>query len=276
MRIKIPTFQNKKELHQYLVTNKGHLIDQKKMAPVFSDPVTFGAQPIDRTKQSAFSTKANTPVIEDLDVLRVKVVANTANWIDSHLDLIIPGAASKSIQERKGLIPFLHDHIHKLEAEIADVIDIYPATMSLRELGLDMDGTTESIIFVGDVKKEYNAKIFEKYKQGRIKQHSIGLHYVKIDLAINDEDWGKEKDFWDKYYPQVINKDVADDHGFFWVIGEYKLIENSAVLFGSNVLTPTLDNNLKNFEPLASTQQQEPSVKDTRVMDALNKLLTKF
>ena len=148
--------------------------------------------------------------------------------------------------------------------------------MWLRELGLDMDGTTESIIYVGDVKKEYNAKIFDKYKKGRIKQHSIGLHYVKLDLAINDEDWGKEKDFWDKYYPQVINKEVTDERGYFWVVGEYKLIENSAVLFGSNVLTPTLDNNLKGFEPLASTQQQEPSVKDTHVLDALNDLLTKF
>lgn len=278
MRITIPTFDTKKELFQHLVDNKKSLIAQKKSLPIWSEPVSFPVIKVDGEGKVGYgvSVKSNAPVTENVDVLRVKVVANTANWIDSHKDMILPGAANKSITERKGIIPFLHDHEHKLDAEIADVIDIYPQQMSLRELGLKMGGTTESIIFIGDVRREYNEKVFEKYKAGRIKQHSIGLQYISLDLAVNDEDWGKEKDFWDKYYPQVINKDVADQDGYFWVINEYRLIENSAVLFGSNVLTPTLDNNMKDIGPVATTQDKEPSVRDTRKLDALNKLLNKL
>lgn len=273
MRIKIPEFESKKELYGYLTANKSKLIDQKKSLPITADPCNFGALQL-HTKDTDTETKANKPVVEDTDVLRVKVVANTANWIDSHMDMILPDAPAKSIRERKGMIPQLHSHLHSFEGEIGDVVDIYLSDISLRELGLNKSGSTQALIFISDILKEYNPKVFDKYKRGKVKQHSIGLQYVKLDLAINDPEWGKEKDFWDKYYPQVINKEVADDAGYFWVVPEYKLIENSAVLFGSNILTPTLDNNIKS-EPVATTQQKEPS-QDTRFLNALNELLTKI
>lgn len=273
MRIKIPEFEDKKALFQYLVANKSKLIDQKKSLPITADPCSFGALQL-QTKDEDTETKSNKPVLEDVDVLRVKVVANTANWIDSHMDMILPDAPAKSIKERKGMIPSLHSHLHTFEGEIGDTVEIYLQDVSLRELGLNKAGTTQAVIFISDIIKEYNPRVFDKYKRGKVKQHSIGLQYMKLDLAINDAEWGKEKDFWDKYYPQVINKEVADAKGYFWVVPEYKLIENSAVLFGSNILTPTLDNNMK-AEPEASTLKSEPS-QDTQFLNALNELLTKI
>ncbi len=100
-------------------------------------------------------------------------------------------------------------------------------------------------------------------KLSKINQHSIGLKYIKIALAINDEDYKEEFEVWNKYFENVINKDKAEVNGFFWAVQEIKLIENSAVLFGSNEVTPTLDNNVK-IEPSADTQKEQ-SVEETIV-----------
>jgi len=243
MRIKTPKFDNKKDLFDYLTKNKESLIKQKKSMPIFGEVSTIGVSKI-KTKATTIKNEHGEEV-ENEDVIRVKVVANTANWIDSHMDMLLPGCWDKSIAERKAWIPHLHDHIHKLDAKVGDVIDIMGTTLSYSELGLDGSGSTESLVFITDIMKSFNEQIFNQYKAGKINQHSIGLQYVKLDLAINDEDSEKELEFWDKYYPQVINKDVADERGFFWVVQEIKLLENSAVLFGSNELTPTLETESK-------------------------------
>ena len=67
----------------------------------------------------------------------------------------------------------------------------------------------------------------KKYKQNKVKNHSVGMRYVKLDLAMNSESkWDEEeKKVWDKYYPIVANKEVADERGYFWVVTEAKIIE---------------------------------------------------
>jgi hypothetical protein len=148
-------------------------------------------------------------------------------------------------------------------AEVGDVVNIYSQDISLSELGLNQKGTTQVLIFETDIIKEYNPVVFKKYRAGKIKQHSIGLMYIRIALAINDEENEKEYDFWNKYYDQVINKDIVDERGYFWVVSEIKLLENSAVLFGANELTPTLDVKSDTlFLPLKGTEE-EPLIKDT-------------
>lgn len=251
MRIAIPEFNTKAELYQYLRANKSELISQKKSMPIYSEAVNFGATKV----KTGIATKSNEAVSEDVDTLRVKVVANTANYLDSHMDVLIPGCWNKSIAERKAIIPHLHDHMHRIDAKIGEVADIYASQVSFAELGIKGNGSTESLIFITDVMKSYNEKVFNQYKMGRINQHSIGLQYIRLDLAINDEDSEKEMEFWEKYFPQIINPEMAEEKGYFWVVQEIKLLENSAVLFGSNSATPTLDNNLKEDAP----QESHPS-----------------
>lgn len=250
MRIKLPEFSSQKDRLSYLIANKEELIEQKKSMPITSDAVTFGVQQV---AKGGFAAKANHPVDEDMDRLKVRVVMNTANWIDSHFDMLLPDAAKKSIEERKDIIPHLHDHIHKIEAKIGEVIDITLPILSFEVLGIEGNGSTQAIVFETELQKSDNEKVFNQYKQGRINQHSIGLQYIKLDLAINDESSEKEFDFWSKHFDSVINKEVAEQSGFFWVVQEFRLIEGSAVLFGANVITPTLDNNVKNSEPLEDT-----------------------
>lgn len=274
MRIQIPEFGSKNELHNYLRRNKKSLISQKKSLPIYSEPSFFSPQ-IVHSKFESF--KNNDPVLEDVDSIRVKVVANSANWVDSHMDMIVDGAPARSIRERKNLIPHLHDHLHLMTAEVGDVQDIYLADISLTELGLDMKGATECVIMVSDVKKSMNEKVFNRYKDGKVKQHSIGLQYVRLELAIDDSESEKEYSFFKDYYDKAINKDKIDEYGFFWVVQEYKLIENSAVLFGSNELTPTLDNNLKmGFVPGSPQTSAIEPLTNTRKMDALTEVLRKF
>lgn len=273
MRISIPDFESKKETFDYLVKNKKSLIAKKKMGIVKSDPFYYSPAIIPRNGKTSFSVKEEGDVQpSDIDTLRVKVVANTANWIDSHMDMILEGAATKSIKERKHIIPHLYDHNHSVMAEVGDVVDIYPQKLHLRELGINKEGLTESIIFVSDVKKSYNEKVFDRYKKGKATQHSIGLQYVKLELAVNDKDYEKEYDFFKKYYDLAINPEIADQYGYFWVVSEYKLIENSVVLFGSNELTGTLEveGDEKTLEPSSGHSNEKEVSPIVRLAQLIN------
>jgi hypothetical protein len=260
MKVTIPKDLKGKELTSFIIQNKEALYAQKNKAFKYADA---WEAPVELFHVKGASVTKSADVPKDADTLRVKVVANTANWCDSHMDVLLPDCWAKSINERKGMIPHLHDHIHQLNAEVGDVVNIYSQIVSLSELGVNKPGTTQSLIFETDIKKAYNQQVFDKYKAGKVKQHSIGLQYVKLELAINDEESEKEKDFWDKYIDQVINREYVEERGFFWVVPEIKLIENSAVLFGSNSLTPTLESkedDTENEPPQSTHVQQKKSI----------------
>lgn len=233
MRIKTPDFTAKKDIQAYIRANKSRLISQKCSSPVNSDVCSFAVSlPI---KKSAVKSTDGTE-----GALRVKVVANTANWMDSHSDVILPGAVNESIEARKGMIPHIHDHIHRVDAKVGEVADIYTEDVSLSDLGLNMQGETEALIFETDIIKSYNESVYNQYAENSIKQHSIGLWYDELDFASDDEDYEEEYKLWQAYLDQIINKEDAERQGYFWIVKKYTLIENSAVLFGANSLTPTL------------------------------------
>lgn len=236
-RVIIPEGLKGKDLARFVSQNKDALIAQKKSIPVkYADAVSFGVNLYNIKDGIATKSEGSASVANDTGIIRVKVVANTANWCDSHMDVLLPGCWDKSIKERKGFIPHLHDHVHTLDAEVGDVVDIYSQTISLTELGLSKSGTTEVLVFETDIRKDYNEKVYYKYLKGKVKQHSIGLQYVKLGLAINDDEDTAQYELWNKYIDQVINRDMVEQHGYFWVVPEIKLLENSAVLFGSNEL----------------------------------------
>lgn len=226
-----------KELIDYLINHKTEIINQKKSTPIFSD--NFVCKNLNH---SEIETVIKEQGEEDRDpfVLNVRTAANTANFIDSHMDMILPNAPKKSIRERKGIIPHIHDHIYQATAKVGEVKDITLEDISLKELGLKGTGTTQVTVFETDIIKDYNAQVFAQYKNNGANQHSIGLQYMDIDLAVNNPDSKAEYKIWEKYYTQAINKEVAEQRGFFWVVKQYRLIENSTVLFGSNSATPTI------------------------------------
>ena len=113
--------------------------------------------------------------------------------------------------------------------------------------------------------------MFNEYRLGHVKNHSVGMRYVTLDLAINDEAYLANYELWNKYIDKIANKDDAEQQGYFWPVTEAKVVEGSAVPLGSNIITPT--QSVKNTPgPLASTQQE--SRKSTLDMHALNNLLS--
>lgn len=255
MKVTIPEGLKGKDLFKYLIENKSALIRQKKAMLKRTDPVSYSTLFINSSGE--LGTKAVGEGIKDTDtgIVRVKVVANTSLWCDSQLDVLLPDSAKKSMKERKGMIPHIHDHQWEVEAELGDVVNIYYQDVPIKDLGYNKAGNAQCLIFETDIRKDYNEKLYNRYRAGRIKQHSIGLFYVNLELAINDPDYEKEIDFWNKYVDQVINKEVVEESGYFWVVSEYKLMENSAVLFGSNILTPTLE---VDGESQKSTSEEPP------------------
>lgn len=262
MKELIPGSLRGKELFRFLIANKQSLIKEKKSIIKRTEPLTHRPSVL---LKDFVDKSATGEAVSDPEVLRVKVVANTANWIDSQMDMLVYDCWKESIKSRIGMIPHLHDHIQKIEAKVGEVVSIYSQELSLKELGLNQTGSTQALIFETDVMKSYNAAIFNQYKLNRIHQHSIGLQYVNISLCINDDESEKEFEFWNKYYPLVLNKEVADEYGFFWVVSEIKLLENSCVLFGANELTPTLYTD--SIEQPAKSTVESPS--NTAAFDLL-------
>jgi hypothetical protein len=242
----IPTFETKKELFSYLVKNKSELIALKKSAIKHSDPLTI--------ENESFELKgisyANEDNISEGSIKRV-IIGNTYNWMDSHDDVHIPGLFAKSIKENKN-IWHLHDHQQMITAKVGIPISITDQPMAWADLGVMKNGETNSLLLYSDIKRSYNQFIFDQYLTKQINQHSVGMVYVNLFMAINDPEYKDEYTNWNRYSPNVANIDKAINKGYFWAVTEAKLIEISAVLQGSNELTPTI-------EPQKSTPKEPES-----------------
>lgn len=250
------------ELFKFLTDNKKALITEKKSMPIkFSDPLISGAKIANVTK-SGVVVKDDMESPDDptnSEVLRVTVVANSCNIMDSHSDVLITNSAKRTIQQRKGMFVHLSNHDYRIQAKVGEVVDVMLKNYQWRDLGVDVDGATQCIVFVTDVYKSYDESIFNQYKNGKINQHSIGLRYVDIELAINDSGYEKEQEFWNKYIDEVVNREEAEAQGYFWVVKEIQLLENSSVLFGSNYATPTISMTEQQKHSAPATPEQAPA-----------------
>lgn len=222
-----------KKRMDFLSSNKDEVLKMKKSIIKISDVF----------KMPDFANKSiQQPLIEnEIDKLKVKVVANTALWIDSQLDMLLPDCWKKSITERIDYIPHLHDHLRQIDAKVGEVEAIYGQYLTFNELGIPGIGQTQALIFETNIMKEYNEMVFNQYKAGKINQHSISLQYISLLLAVNDSNQSKEFANWNQYLPMAINPQAAIDAGYFFIVKECRIIENSCVLFGANEITPTLE-----------------------------------
>ena len=143
------------------------------------------------------------------DTRRVKIMLAHFDNLDSDNDILRKGAFSKSIQERgpesqnPRQIAFLrfHDFDHPIGKF------------------LSLEETNEGLIAIAQLSKSQQGQnALEDYKDGVITQHSIGFQYIdgKIDL--------------------IERGDMS-----YWDVKEVDLWEGSAVTFGVNPLTPTID-----------------------------------
>lgn len=274
MKLDIPNFKTNKELYKFLVENKEQLLSQKKSETKEADGIGLDyivikdTDGIELSKNNVIKLNKETPdILLEKDMIEVKVVINTTNIMDSHKDVHIPGLWDKSLNENKRIMHIQEHKSYEFKSIISSGDDLIATvkTYNWRELGLKANGKTQALEFQSKVRKERNEYMFGLYAKGLVDNHSVGMRYVKLVLCINDEDYGAEKEAWDKYYPEIVNNDEADKYGYFWAVTEAKVIEGSAVPNGSNPITPT-----------TSTKRKEDNEDfDTPKMKAIKAFLNK-
>lgn len=263
-------FASKEDLFKALRENKTTLIAQKKMITKEADSVIFSTNIESKKEASKEDGEDNI----SLTKLKAKLAINTTNLMDSHSDVHFDGIWNKSTKEQKNIL-LLQEHQMKFNYIISDNVVASVKKMTWKSLGFDFEESTEVLIFDTEIDKNRNEFMFNQYSKGYVKEHSVGMRYVKLELAINSESkWDEEeKAVWDKYIEKIVNKDVAENQGYFWAVTEAKIVEGSAVVKGSNYATPVIS---IQAEKSLEEQKEEPS-NDTQANEKLLKeLLNKF
>jgi hypothetical protein len=256
-------FSTNKELRDFLLENKKSIIAQKRAQIKHSDGISAMYY---NTKDGTI--KANEAFEPDSDEIQIKAVINTTNFMDSHDDVHLDGIWDKTLSQNKNLM-HLQEHKMQFDKIIADGGDLqaYVKNIPWDELGFQYSGNTQALIFDSTIKKDRNSFMFNQYAKAFVKNHSVGMQYVQIELAINDERDEEEYKVWKTYFDRIANKELAEYKGYFFAVREAKLIEGSAVPIGSNTATPTINNGksqpakatgmIKNAGPSEDTLQYE-------------------
>lgn len=250
----VVSFASKSELFDYLRKNKELLKIEKKAT--FKEADGIGCFFVVKSETKTDIVKDISEAVEKIETgkLKVSIVINATNIVDSHLDLHLPNMWNKSVKENT-MIYFLQEHKREFTKIISYPEDVkaYLVNTTFNAIGYNLDATTQLLVFDATIDGEDNDYMLGRYKRNKVKNHSVGMMYVKIEFCMNsDSKWDvEEKENWDKYYPLVANKDYVDQYGYFWAVTEAKVIEGSAVPLGSNPATPTL-----NISEAKSTQKE--------------------
>lgn len=241
-------FATKEELFKCLKEHKDELIALKK-----SEKHSVGV---------SFVTAEKSETIKSLsmDDGYIYPVINTTKYMDSHRDVHIDGLWNKSVKEQQGKIFYIVDHDLKIPSVIAypKDVEMLIESMTWKELGASYSGNTQALIFKvakSAIRLPYVTSLIEEKIDV---EHSVRMQYVTLFLCINSEEQGykEEKANFDAYYPYVVNKEEADEVGYFWAVTEGKIYkEGSMVLAGSNDITPLLQ---KDTEAVLDTSKTEP------------------
>lgn len=236
----IPQFENKEDLFKHLKDNHAVILQAKKSCDKYADSVSLRL-PTDLKHDDLATKEAGVASGLNVDEIVIKSAINTTNIFDSHGDVHIPGIWGKSLKEAKNLL-LLQEHQMKFDKVISRNVTATAKLLSWTDLGYSYEGKTQALIFESVVSKSDNEFMFNQYLKGNVVNHSVGMRYVKMELAVNSKDkyFTDEKAIWDKYYNDIVNKSEVDEAGYFYAILEAKVVEGSAVLCGSNQYTPTI------------------------------------
>lgn len=254
MKIAIPENLEGKALFNFLIENKSLHYAAKKSELKKADAFHMSGFHVDSHGDISKAVVAK----EDSSnpgMLETTVVMNTTFYFDSHKDVHIDGLWKKSLSENKENY-HVQEHDLSFKGIITDEVKAFTRNLSWRSLSVDFPGDTQALIFNSNISKDRNEFMYNQYKKGFVKNHSVGMRYVVIELAINDEDYKEEFAVWNKYIDKIANRDEVEASGYYWAVKEAKLIEGSAVVRGSNPITPTQSVQEAKTEP--STQDEPP------------------
>lgn len=266
-------FGTKSEMFAALKANKEAIIGLKKAATKFTDWVEVYVKSIVDE-----ANKAEGEAVEIKMGDFVYPVINTTNWLDSHGDVHLDGIWDVSAKDQNGKTYYIINHELELGKVIAypGDVEIMLRKMPWRDLGKDVDGETQALIFKVKLTEKGNTDANKAIMDKVPLENSIRMRYVRIELCINDtSDYYKEEyASWLKHYDKVANKEELNEAGFFWAVVEAKIEkEGSAVLRGSNPVTPILQNIDEEKSPLDSSSSSEsktdPSADSQRILKSI-------
>jgi HK97 family phage prohead protease len=202
------------------------------------------AKAMKATKHSHYSVKPCGSIqaaIKDVDTETRTVTGffNTFHFLDSDRDVLLPGAAKKSIKERgpksQAVAKIKHAMDHDLTRLPGKIV-----TLEEREIdgikGIYFETRMADTTLGNDTLKNYLEKIYDN--------HSIGFQYLQMEMVERDAKG------WDKLVGQLINPEEAEKVNIMWAVKEIALFEGSTVAFGANQLTPFLGVKSGNKEAL--------------------------
>lgn len=263
-----------KELFKALKANRETIAKDKLTNTKYADavvaPITIA--PREHKESSVKADGSPEEPSSEPGTVKVTVVCNTAWFCDSHMDVLADTAYDASIAKRGNTIPHIADHTWESTAHVGDVQKVYTKKLSFRELGLNSEGSTTALLMDSIVREDYNKHVYKFYSKGKINQHSIGLTYTALKLALNsdDEEDVAEYTVWKEYYDKIINKELVDKRGYFWLVPSVDVLENSCVLFGANALTPTLSSKThSSLGNLEETLTQPQTIGKTMTIEEL-------
>lgn len=248
------SFSTSEEAFKELILNKKFIIEKKKSAIKHADAIQYNGT-IENDKKEVVKAESISD-LSNYNTIKVVAVSNACFYFDSHNDVSISESWNRTAKNTTDGL-HLQEHEMRFDKLISDDVNFKVEKKKWKDLGFNYEGSTNCLVMYSIVEKNTNPFMFDKYIRGKVKNHSSGLRYVTIEMAVNSEaDWAKdEKEVWDKYYPDIINKEDVDNYGYFFAIIEQKIIENSAVLKGSNPATPTIS-----VEPVTDTSTKEDSI----------------
>ena len=268
--IQVPDIADKRQLIDWLISNKSALLAQKKSSVKHADAISYSPSFVNEKGET---TKAET-VSETANKIKVRSIINTTKLFDSHGDVHIDQLWNKSLKETKDFY-LVNQHDFSFEGIISDNVHAFAKQINWSDLGYDYAGQTQALVFDSVISKSESPDMFARYSQGKVKNHSVGMRYVKVELAVNDDRYEKEFKTWEKYYPDIVNKSDVDEVGYFWAVQEAKIIEGSAVVRGSNHITPT-QSVVETKEPVSNTTPKSDKGADEITPQMLKDLVSQY
>jgi len=209
-----------------------------------------------------YSVKSDRPdiMVKDIDLQKRTVTGlyNAYYFLDSVQDVLIPGAAAKSISDRgpngnsveKIKHALFHD-LTKLPGKIIQLVEKEVEFAGQKIFGQYFETLMSQSTDGTDTLIKYQEKIYDN--------HSIGYRYNNL-IYIDTE--SKEWNYW---LNLLLNPGEALKWGYMFIVKEITLWEGSTVGFGANKLTP--------YMGVKSNDKQLVQLKIYERMDALTKQL---
>lgn len=272
------SFKTQGDLFKYLIEEKELVLSQKKSIIKRAEGGLSFICNSEVAAKEVFANKAKPLYDNDLNkgILKRTILANTYWWMDSHSDVHLgrgdegdSAIFTESIKGRASKVFPIDQHNWSLDGRMGKTINLYEQPISWRALGVGKTGMTEGLFADAEISKDKNERRYKDYLNDEIDQHSVGMRYIDIQLAVNDQDeYPKEYAVYQKFINKIGNRQAVEKQGFFFAVGKAAVMEYSAVIAGSNELTPTLGQNSGE----TGKEEQAGAVRNKGVLEALNKL----